>query len=324
MIEKEITISSHGDTLSGTVCLPDSKGPYPLVLMIHGSGPLDRDENMKGQPLNIFNTIAHALAAHGFASLRYDKRGCGQSQGDYYRAGHTDLVNDAVNWFDALAQHDFCDPHRIIILGHSEGCIIAPQVSARCTAVAGLILLCPFITDMETILINQARQIEAEFIGSPGLRGQLKRQLAHLMGMSVANQQQLIHKVRTSDQDVIRIRLNRLPARWFRELLHLNPRAIFAKVTCPLLLIGGEKDLQCDPADVTQIAELVRGEVSAHVIPNLTHILRTTEEQPSILGSATLIDQPIEPIVLQLIGIWLTDHFSTQEIGDTHGSIVPN
>lgn len=64
MIEKEITIDSYGNRLSGTVCLPEGNGRFPLVLMLHGSGPLDRDENMKGQRLNVFNTIAHYLIRH--------------------------------------------------------------------------------------------------------------------------------------------------------------------------------------------------------------------------------------------------------------------
>lgn len=67
--------------------------------MVHGSGSLDRDENMKGQQLNIFNTVAHYLAREGIASLRYDKQGRGKSSGDYYTMGLLDLVNNSVSWF---------------------------------------------------------------------------------------------------------------------------------------------------------------------------------------------------------------------------------
>ena len=90
MLKHDITINSDGSSLSATVCRPEEKGRVPFVLMIHGTGPLDRDENMKGQRIDAFNTIAHHLAAGGIASLRYDKRGCGRSTGDYYRAGHAD------------------------------------------------------------------------------------------------------------------------------------------------------------------------------------------------------------------------------------------
>ena len=90
-----------------------------------------------------------------------------------------------------------------------------------------------------------------------------------------------------------------------RELMRLNARAIFSHVTCPMLLMGGEKDLQCDPADIERIAKLAKGAIDKQVIKNLTHILRFDERQASLLGSAELIKKPMEPIVLELIAAWL-------------------
>lgn len=84
------------------------------------------------------------------------------------------------------------------MLGHSEGCIIAPQVSAMRPSIAGLILLCPFIDDMEAILLRQAMQIEEEFKSLAGVGGALKRILPRLMGMTVASQRQLIHRLKSS------------------------------------------------------------------------------------------------------------------------------
>ena len=150
MVEKECSIKSGDAVLKGTACLPKIHGRFPVVLMIHGSGPLDRDENIDGQGLNIFNAIAHHLADNGIASVRYDKRGCGESTGNYYSAGHFDLVEDAVQWFDSLDGFEFCDQKRKYLLGHSEGCIIAPQVNLKRPAVAGMILLAPFIESLET------------------------------------------------------------------------------------------------------------------------------------------------------------------------------
>ena len=307
MIEKDITIDSNGNRLSATVCLPEDKGCAPLVLMLHGSGPLDRDENMKGQRVNVFNTIAHHLARGGIASVRYDKRGCGNSSGDYYAAGHSDLVDDAVNWFDAARQFDFCEPDRIFVLGHSEGCIIAPQVSAKRPPVAGLILLCPFVDNIESILIKQARKLQQEFEGLPGIGGVLRRFLSRMMGMTVTRQQKLIDKLKSSNTGTMRIWFQKVPAKSLRELIRLDSSAIFRQVTCPMLLIGGEKDLQCDPADVGRIADLAKGAVDAHVVQNLTHVLRLDERQPSFLSNGELIKKPMEPLVLELIAAWLNE-----------------
>lgn len=93
MQEQEVRIQSGEVELIGILCSPDGTGKFPAVLMVHGRGPLDRDENMKGQQLNIFNAIAHVLAQRGIASLRYDKRGYGASSGDFMSAGHADLVH---------------------------------------------------------------------------------------------------------------------------------------------------------------------------------------------------------------------------------------
>lgn len=312
MIEKEITIDSYGNRLSGTVCLPEGKGRFPLVIMVHGSGPLDRDENMDGQQLNVFNTIALHLVGEGIASLRYDKRGCGKSSGDYYATGHSDLTNDAVSWFDALKQHDFCESEKIFMLGHSEGCIIAPQVSALRPTIAGLVLLCPFIDNMESILIKQAVQLQQDFEALPGVSGLIRRLLSRMMGATVTSQKKLIDKLKSSDKDTIRVQFQKIPAKWLRELIRLDPRAIFSQVRCPMLLIGGEKDLQCDPDDVNRIAELTTGVVNVHVIKNLTHILRFDEQQPSLLSTPELTKKPMEPILLELIVEWFKEHTRIQ------------
>lgn len=308
MIEKEIAIDSYGNRLSGTVCLPEGDWRFPLVLMLHGSGPLDRDENMKGQQLNVFNTIAHYLAREGIASLRYDKRGCGKSSGDYFATGHANLVHDAICWFDVLRQGDFCAPERMYLLGHSEGCIIAPQVSAVRPSVAGLMLLCPFVDDIESILIKQASQLENEFKSLPGLGGVVRRVLSRMMGVTVKNQKKLVRILKSTNKETFRSGLHKVPAKSLRELMRLDARAIFSQVTCPMLLIGGEKDLQCDPSDVGRIAELAKGSVDKHVIKNLTHVLRFDERQASLLGSAELIKKPMEPVVLELIAAWINEH----------------
>lgn len=309
MIENEIAIDSDGNRLSGTVCLPDDHRRFPLVLMVHGSGPLDRDENMKGQRLDVFNTIAHCLAREGIASLRYDKRGCGRSSGDYYAAGIADLVNDAVRWFDALSQRTFVTADRIFALGHSEGCIIVPQVSLRRPAVAGLILLCPFVDAMESVLIKQAEQFQRDFDALTGIGGLIHRVQCAILGKPVTRQRKLIEQLKTAGNlTAMRSGFTRIPARALRELIDLDPRAVFQDVTSPMLVVGGEKDVQCDPADVGRIAGLVKGPVSAHVVRNMTHILRCDERQPSFLHMGELTTKPVEPIILHLIEEWLKRH----------------
>jgi hypothetical protein len=123
-MENDVAIEHAGARLAGTVVAP-GVGRFPTVLMLHGSGPMDRNEDMPGQRLSVFNTFAERLVRDGVASLRFDKRGCGASTGDFETAGVHDAVADAVAWIDWLGSADFCDPERLILLGHSEGCLTA-------------------------------------------------------------------------------------------------------------------------------------------------------------------------------------------------------
>lgn len=305
-LERDVELSTAGIRLAGTACVPPGAGRFPTVLMIHGSGPLDRDQNMPGQRLDVFNAVARHLAAVGIASVRYDKRGCGKSTGDYYSAGCTELVHDAGALFDALPGYDFCDPSRRFLLAHSEGCVFAPLLANERPAVAGLVLLCPFIDNVELLLLRQARQIEQEMAGLRGVMGAAQRFLFGLGGGPVEQQKRLIQRVKASDAATLRAGFQRIPVRWLRELMAIEPREIFARVACPMLLIGGEKDVQCDPGAVARIAEVARGEVEQHVIANLTHLLRSDAGPPSLFGAAKRLGEPLDPAVLSLTASWLT------------------
>lgn len=306
MREIDCQIETNNAVLKGTACLPD--GPsrqFAVVLLIHGSGPLDRDENIKMQKLNIFNTVAHHLAAHGFASVRYDKRGVGQSTGDFLSSGHLDLVNDAIAWFDALPDFDFCDPKRRFLLGHSEGCLIAPQVNIQRAEVAGLLLLAPFIQSLESILLEQARVVQSEVDSGTGFFYCFQRLMCSLLGQPVDNQKKLITKIKASTTDTMRFRLQKIEAKWFRELFTLSPPAIFKAVTAPMLLVAGEKDLQCDPDDAKQIAQVANVPTQWHVINNLTHILRFDQNAPTFDNYFEQMQQPVAQQVLVLVSDWL-------------------
>ena len=126
MIENNISIESNGTTLSGTLCLPVLKGSCPLVLMIQRSGPLYRNENTAEQILDVFNAIAHALAASGIAIVRYDKRGCFKSTGNYYCSSRQNFVADAVSWVKELHRKDFCRENSLYVL-----CLLYTSPSPR-------------------------------------------------------------------------------------------------------------------------------------------------------------------------------------------------
>jgi uncharacterized protein len=303
MTEHDIEIRSGEAVLAGTLVLPRGDGPFPAVLFIHGSGPLDRDENMPGQRLDIFNTFAKHFAELGIASLRYDKRGCGRSTGDYHSAGQTEFLADA----DACLAELVRDPrfsHRLL-LGHSEGTIISARLSLE-RDVAGLVLLTPFVARIEAILMSQASHAEAAMRETKGVSGFIARALIAMGHRPTRGQRKLIDALRSTSESVLRMGGRRIEAKSLRELLELDPAAIYARVRAPMLLVSGEKDVQCDPADANRIAALAGEKAKAIVVPDLTHILRLDPGPPSFAAYPNLIRQPMDPHVLRLVGEWIT------------------
>ncbi|MBI2421809.1 MAG: alpha/beta fold hydrolase [Candidatus Hydrogenedentes bacterium] len=305
MQTREVLIPGGAVTLAGTLSLPQGAGPFPTCLLVHGTGPLDRDENMPGQSLDIFNRIAEHLAGHGVAALRYDKRGCGKSTGDYYRSGHHDLVDDAIHAVDFLAMQPECDPDRIFALGHSEGTVIVPQLSAQRPSLRGMVLLCPFMERVEAILKAQARHMEEAIVG---LR-QPRRAIMRLLlggGRSIpAAQQRLIARLKSSDAPCMRIAFQKVAAKSLRELMALEPEALFRAARCPMLAISGAKDLQCAPEDAQRIAAVAQVPVEAHCVPDLTHLLRRTGGKHTFFEYGKLMKGPVDAEVLALISGWI-------------------
>ena len=305
MKETELRIGQ----LAGVLAEPngDVAKRAPLVLMIHGSGPLDRNENGAGQKLDVFNAIAAALAEQGIASFRYDKRGCGASGGDYITADQTDFLNDAAACLDEL-QALFPDRFGArVLLGHSEGTMIAARLCQQ-RKVDGLVLICPYLTDMETILMKQAREVEATIAGASGVSGAVQRFAMRVLGRPANWQARLIRKLKQTETPTIRFMGRRMPARWLRECLRLDHRAIYAGVDTATLVVGGEKDLQCDPADVPKIEAILGARAETHVIAHMTHLLRSEPGEATFASYPKQMKQELMPEVLDLVANWVGSH----------------
>lgn len=311
MIEKEVTFNSGDINLAGTLCLPAEEGNFPCVLMIHGSGAVDRDENARQLKLfrvklNVFNTIAHYLADKGIASLRYDKRGCGKSSGSFGDAGLHDLIQDGKAAYEYLAAQEYINKHLIFLLGHSEGTMISPRLALEQPDIAGLILLGVEAQKLEEALKYQARKIKEDIEQGRGLNRFIARLVWKLIRYDPVKAQPIIlQKVRSTDKASFRYRGQKVNAKWLREHLDYDPLETIRDVNCPILAITGEKDIQVDPQEVFLIAEHAKGEVEYHIVPNLTHILRLDEGPPSILSYKKLLKNDMDHSILDTIYNWL-------------------
>ena len=147
--------SVAGVKLAGSFSVPQGKGRFPAVVLVAGSGPHTRDEDVFGH--KVFLMLADALNRAGIAVLRYDKRGIGASTGDYANATTTDFTTDAEAAVDWLKTRPEVEPGHIGIIGHSEGGLIAPAVAVSDSSVKFVVLMAgPGLPGDQILLMQQA------------------------------------------------------------------------------------------------------------------------------------------------------------------------
>lgn len=301
----ELTVGSGEVRIAGTLCEPDAEtAPVALVLFIGGSGPLDRDTNMKGQRLEIFPPLVADLAARGVASFCYDKRGAGRSTGDFYTAGQAELLADAVACLDHFAGDGRFG--RRFVLGYSEGTVQAARLSLE-RGIDGLVLLAPLLEDAEQSLVAQSEKLDEALQAMPGPGGTFARTLARVFGGPIEGQRKIIARVKDGGEATFRAGLQRVDAKSLREIMALELDAIYARVRTPALVVGGSKDIQCNPDDVGRIAAAIGPGATPVVIEDLTHVLRKDAGPPSFLSYFRLIKEPVEPEVIRLVGAWVAE-----------------
>ncbi|MEX1281385.1 MAG: alpha/beta fold hydrolase [Acidimicrobiia bacterium] len=294
----DVTFPSGDLTLAGTLALPDGDGPFPAAVLVTGSGPLDRDSNTKKLRIDVMAQVATHLAAHGIASLRYDKRGVGESEGDYLAAGLFDNVADARAALAALRERAEVDADRLFVIGHSEGALIATEVAAT-EDLAGAVLLAGSAQLGRTVIEWQAAQVAEDLPTAAKVIMKVLRQ-------DVAGQQRkTLDRLEATTDDVARIQFQKLNAKWFREFLAHDPTESLARVRCPVLAITGAKDVQVPPADVELMRGLVPTAFTGEVPADVTHLLRRDPGPPSVRSYKQQAKRPVDRGVLATISGWI-------------------
>lgn len=304
MIEKEIIIEKD---IFATVTCPQQAGVFPAVLLIAGSGPIDRDGNgKKGKyPTNLYKELAAFFTECGFMTLRYDKRGTGKRQGDWRDAGLSDLLSDAK----AAAAFLQGQPNvsKVIVCGHSEGTILATDIAAT-MAIDGCMLLSGGVDNLMEALIHQRKQAYRELLEMPGWKGWFNRKLK-VDEINEKKAEKLLEKMKASNRDTIRVQGIKQPAKWFREHADYQTRAALQRVTCPVFALHGNKDPLVDSTVLEELAGLVQGESEYYVVEDMEHGLREQAEPKSILKTKTLmktvLTRPLHEEALQLMAGWL-------------------
>lgn len=306
-----VTIES-AFTLQGTLTIPTYYSEtYPVIMLIGGTGKGNRDGNTSRLQLNLYKELADYFTSLGFAVLRYDKRGTHKSKGNYYKAGVTDFIDDAALWIRFLKDHPQIDPKRVIIAGHSEGALLAPAVYVR-ESVAGLILLAGAAEPSKLLLERRVDKVANELEIASGFRGCLSKMLKIPQHIRKQNEI-LMKKVQHSTKAVIWIKGTKVNAKWLREQLQYNVVTYLEQVSCPVLAITGDSDIQVPPEHAKLIASYVNGEAEWHIIPNMNHILRNYEHKHTMIRLMKeykgLMDKSIEEELLHVMKGWLKKHY---------------
>lgn len=312
--DEDVRIPGNGFSLAGTLSRPagsttDSSGKpvrLPAIVLVAGSGSVDRDEVVAGIP--IFAQLANALADAGYAVIRYDKRGVGQSGGRAESATLQDYADDVQAVVKFLEKRKDIDKERIAVVGHSEGAAVGLLAARRTKRIGALVLVAgPGTTGADLILeqqqyfLNRSKLPEQERQEKIAL--QKKVQEAALTGKGWEEIPPELRKQADSP--------------WFASLLAFDPAELMPKVKQPILIVHGELDRQVPVHHADKLAVLAdaRKKVSpARVVklPGLNHLL-VPAKTGDVDEYGSLEARNVDPAVAKTIVDWLGTVFAQEE-----------
>jgi pimeloyl-ACP methyl ester carboxylesterase len=329
---REVTYENTRDKvkLAGALTLPKGGGPFPAALLITGSGPQNRDEELFGH--KPFHVIADYLTRRGIAVLRVDDRGVGSSTGSMANASSQDFAEDVKSGVAYLKTVKEIDPKRIGLIGHSEGGLIAPMVAAQDPSIAFIVLMAGTGVTGEQVMYKQAELIDrAMGMGDDAMsRNHLFQSIAFSAVREEKDDAAAAKRIRREiDQKIvaklpeaarkspqvspaaIEAQVQTVLSPWFRFFLTHDPAETLHKVRCPVLALNGEKDLQVSPAQNLPAikAALAAGgnkDFQTLLLPGLNHLFQTcTSGAPAEYGQ---IEETISPAALKAMGDWIEAH----------------
>ena len=309
--------------------MPSENGEYPVVVLISGSGPQNRDEELMGH--KPFLVIADYLTRNGIGVLRYDDRGTAQSTGDFNKATTLDLANDAESAVSYLLGRKEVDKTKIGLMGHSEGGIIAPIVAARNENVSFIVLLAGTGVRGDQLLLMQQRAIskasglpETMFLENEKMNISLyehiintsdtinlRAELTEIMENSFSNSTVLTAQMTTEQKDgLVKVTVNQLVSPWMYYFIKYDPYPMLKKVKCSTLALNGTNDLQV-PANenLTAIkkafAESGNNNLTVIELEGLNHLFQESKTGlPTEYGE---IEQTFSPKALEEILKWIKE-----------------
>ena len=339
--EEEVRFGGEGRerSLAGTLTLPEGGGPFPSVVLIHGSGPLDRNGTIMGH--RPFLVLADHLSRNGVAVLRYDQRGVGRSEGDFWSATLEDLAADAATAVAFLHGRPEIDPQKIGVIGHSEGGLVGPMVAVEGLNLAFMVLLAPPGLPLSEGLLRQERAV-ARAMGATDREAELAVEMrSTLLGIVLEVDQpeertarieaalrRIINEAHAPDslpfgvpghdqERWIASQARAMAAPGFRRILMHHPPDVLREVRVPVLALFGGLDVQVPPADHLPVVQRALHEgrspdVTVLELSGLNHLFQTAQSgAPSEYGR---IPETFAPDALDTIASWIHERLQTGQL----------
>jgi len=282
IVEERVIIDGE-NKIGATISYLDKSKKRPLVLLIMGTGKMDRDGNMKGFKTDIYKSLSDMFVSFGYVCVRYDKRGTHESTGKFKSAGLSDLVNDSAAVIKYAKGLEFVDENKIIACGHSEGAMIATLLTKQ-EKLDKVILLAGACMCLKSAMEYQNFKLLDEFKNKKGV---LAWYLRKVINKEKVKKQltELYEKAKNAKRDTFFFRGAFLPSKWLREHGELTNDDFIKMIedyNGKVLAITGTGDLQADYTCLEKIAEFEN--VTTYTPENVNHILREIDDNNSLLS----------------------------------------
>jgi dienelactone hydrolase len=302
--EHEVQIGYGAWVLPGTVSIPQGDGPFAAVLLVHGSGPQDRDETIP--PNKPFRDLAWGLASQGIAVLRYEKRthvyaASMRSVRDTLTVKE-EVIDDALEAVALLRARPGIDAQQIFVLGHSLGGYLAPRIGSADPQIRGLIILAGSARPLEDLILDQMTYVLSLSTPDPVVRQQ---QLA-----VVKKQVELVKDPkRLPTAAAADLPLN-VPAAYWLDLRAYQPEKVAQTLKQPMLFLQGGSDYQVTREDfqIWQNALGGRSDVQFILYPGLSHLFMPVEGGQKATPATYTVAGHVADVVVNEIGSWIKRH----------------
>jgi pimeloyl-ACP methyl ester carboxylesterase len=319
---------AEGVILAGELTLPPLEQPRAWIVLVSGSGPQDRNEDL-GPTINHrpFLVLSDYLTREGYGVLRYDDRGVGESTGDFQAATSMDFAQDAAAAVSFLAgRSDSLAEVPIGLAGHSEGGMIGPVVAAETDALDFLILLAAPGEPIDRLMTTQRHQVGEGIPEDEAVHQAVYRYIkahphdaaeAFATGLSdtlltiIPTLPDTLRRQIDDPREYLAPYLQAYSSPWMRYFIAFDPTPYLDRLTLPVLAINGELDRQVSPDNLSAIGVALdrAGNQDATLItaPKLNHLLQPAETgAPAEYGE---IEITLDPSVLRTIDDWLDARF---------------